>query len=627
MTILDKYLELIQSLINNNESSKACIEFSKLIKSLEQNNDKNLPQLYYEYALVLFDNGLFDECLIMLNNAYKNNYMKNEIKEIIYNCFITPNLNEFKTAYNTNYNIYNSKDKYPRLSEIDYENLSLDFIPIGKDKYYIFDNKSDVFSGIIDLNEEKLKNNFTFEFEDEFSDILIVDDGNLNNISLFLNSNRIIYYISPSPSKALSFFKLPNIMAQYLPNVIIFESLEKFHYFFRSNTSIYLPKLLYTGSNHIAANLSKEVQLAIDEEHNFRISLEGRNDNNILLSICFPTWNRGHRALDGVLSLLNSNYDSEIEIIVSDNNSDKYLDDYKKIKNLPDSRIKYFKAESNTGFLGNFCKVLELSKGKFCLILSDEDKVNLKTLHHYMSLLSNNPNLALIRSSTSKSYIHLTNKYTSTGEDSFLNVFLSYNYMPGIIYNSEVVHTHCLTRFIIDNQHNLSCFGYPHMWLDSLISFYGDCCTDATILCLEGEDERQSQIYSQDNIIYELDSSSEDAGTFIPFIPDLDNLPTFYSYQNRLEQHISWIDLINKLLINNPRLFILAYTSLCFKTNFLVSLVKDNYINAGYDWNKIYDEIYDCCIKGIDKLNISIDKEVLLQMINFIKEENQKYRI
>lgn len=632
MTILDSQVELIESLIKNNQSKEACFEFSKLIKYLEQKNDKNLPEFYYKYAMILFDNFLYEDCIIMLHNAYKNNYMKKEIKEFILNCFITPNLDEYEIAYNKNLSIYTSKNKYSNLQniDIDYYDLSLEFIPVNEDKYYIFDTQADTFNSIINLNDEKIQDNISFRFNDEFSDILIIDnDDIICDISRFLDSNtkKTIYYISKDPSRILSFFKLSNIANKYFDNIVIFDSPDMLYNFFRTNPSIYLPHTLITGNSNSSIDLGEKIQRILDEEHKFRISHKGRNDNNILLSICIPTWNRGHRALDCVTSLLKSYYDSEIEIIISNNNSTEYLDCYEKINNIPDSRIKYFKSELNTGYIGNFCKVLELSKGKFSLILSDEDKVDLEALPHYMALLKNNPNLGLVRSGSTETYFNLTNEYFQAGNIAFLNVFLSTNYMPGIIYNNYLIHTHNLTKFIKDNKSNIACYIYPHMWLDALISFKGDFCTDSTVLCIEGTSELEAQINKQDKNINELDISSDIAGSSIPTVSGLENLPIVCSYQNRIEQHFGFTEFIRLLQLDSVKIIFDAYVSLCYKTNFLVNLYHSTYINAGYSWNNIYDELFNCCVDGLDRLGIDIDPAMKYLLIDYIRKDNQMYRI
>ena len=53
----------------------------------------------------------------------------------------------------------------------------------------------------------------------------------------------------------------------------------------------------------------------------------------MLFSICIPSYNRGHRAVRLVRKLLAMPYsEHEIEIICSNNGSDKYKKEYQEIK-------------------------------------------------------------------------------------------------------------------------------------------------------------------------------------------------------------------------------------------------------------------------------------------------------
>ena len=61
----------------------------------------------------------------------------------------------------------------------------------------------------------------------------------------------------------------------------------------------------------------------------------------MLLSICIPSHNRGHRALALVEELLQLPYGNELEIICSNNGSDKNTEGYEKLKEIKDERFVY----------------------------------------------------------------------------------------------------------------------------------------------------------------------------------------------------------------------------------------------------------------------------------------------
>jgi len=95
----------------------------------------------------------------------------------------------------------------------------------------------------------------------------------------------------------------------------------------------------------------------------------------ILLSICIPTFNRAN-ALHKNLSSILEEYDNvhnQIELIVSDNCSE---DDTKEVvsyfiqNGLP---IKYIRNNSNIGMDKNFEQCYKFGKGKYILVLGDDD--------------------------------------------------------------------------------------------------------------------------------------------------------------------------------------------------------------------------------------------------------------
>lgn len=608
MIYLEKKLTIIHDLLNSNKNEEACIKFFNLIRDLEKINHENLPSLYYEFAFILFNNDFYEDCIIMLNNAYKHDYMKNEIKDFIFNSFITPNSKEFEESYINNINKYISNNiTLPTLS---YSDLQLEFIPVSENRYYIYDLTKDLFDEFIDFSNQNLESQHSINFNDNFSDFLLLDDYNLNNIAPYINSpkNKKIYYLPSFPLKTLSFFKLPNIIENYLNNVLIFESSNKLQTFFHSNLNVYLPKIIIDLKNN--KDHEYNTRTLIEQEHEFRISSSNRDESNILLSICIPTWNRGHRALENIKSLLELNYDSEIEFVISNNGSDKNIDGYNDIKNINDSRISYFEFSSNQGYLINVCNVLDIAKGKFAVLLSDEDTIDSTVLPYFMDILRNNQGLGVIRTGTSQFYSNLEQIHVEAGDSAFLKFFLCNNYVTGIIYNTEILRKDRLTKYILDNSSNLSCYFYAHMWLDAFITFKGDFYQYPAILCIEGSSE--STIKNNDaNIISTI----------------YDDLITYQHYESRIEQHNGFIDLINRLPINDFKTCIMAYLQLCWKTHFLVSLVKDTYIKHSYDWNRIYDELYSCCIDGIYKLKIELNSELKTLVEDFIKKENQKYRI
>lgn len=99
------------------------------------------------------------------------------------------------------------------------------------------------------------------------------------------------------------------------------------------------------------------------------------NNQQVLLSICIPTYNRA-KALDGNLEVLNKQISGKslsLELMVSDNCStdetstvvNKYIEE-----GMP---INYIRNNVNLGMDGNFAQCYRKATGKYVLVLGDDD--------------------------------------------------------------------------------------------------------------------------------------------------------------------------------------------------------------------------------------------------------------
>jgi abequosyltransferase len=96
--------------------------------------------------------------------------------------------------------------------------------------------------------------------------------------------------------------------------------------------------------------------------------------NNILLSICIPTFNRVEY-LSGLLDSIVGQYNNNFEICISDNASsdgtEKCVREYQKSYSF----INYSRNDKNLGFDGNLLKVVAMAKGKYVWMIGDDDKI------------------------------------------------------------------------------------------------------------------------------------------------------------------------------------------------------------------------------------------------------------
>lgn len=160
----------------------------------------------------------------------------------------------------------------------------------------------------------------------------------------------------------------------------------------------------------------------------------------MLLSICIPTYNRGHRAYALVKELLEKIdlKEDAYEIILSNNGSDKNTEGYEKLKKIKDSRFHYYEFSKNMRFWRNYNEVVKKSNGDWCLLISDEDNIIIDNLNYYIDIIKKYKNLGIIKGA-GKSYHFEKEIYALSGSDSIEAFFLRGNSLSGVIYNRKIV--------------------------------------------------------------------------------------------------------------------------------------------------------------------------------------------
>lgn len=115
--------------------------------------------------------------------------------------------------------------------------------------------------------------------------------------------------------------------------------------------------------------------------------------SGIILSICIPTYNRANflkNSLDSLYKQLNKNNQNYVEVMVSNNcstdNTDLVVQSYLQ-KGMP---ITYFKNKENLGPDGNFLQCIYQAKGKYVLLLGDDDLLLDGSVDTLIEILSRN---------------------------------------------------------------------------------------------------------------------------------------------------------------------------------------------------------------------------------------------
>lgn len=382
---------------------------------------EDLSGFYYECGMKFFELEKYEEAVVNWIRAYDSGYERENILENIYNCFILPNQGEFRENYDGNSN---------GVTSLPFESCTLDFIPVSEEKFYIFDQEDKSFHGSILLEKEPVQGG-----KIAFDNILYTDTWDIRKMLFDMKENRrdVIYVLlNQLESKFVSFCKLPAFRELYLRNVIVFKNEELMCKFFEEYEEFYIPKQIIT------MNAEKYRKLLM-ESHEKRIRNIGTERKNVFLSICIPSYNRGKLALENVKHLLSLPYDSEIEIVVSNNGSENETEYYDEIKNISDSRIRYHEFSENQCFAVNVLKVCELARGKYAMMASDEDVMILENLAEYLNRIKKYSHFGTFSCTVYDNYLWSEDALGEAGAFA-VAVVSTWSYLTGLTFNMELFH-------------------------------------------------------------------------------------------------------------------------------------------------------------------------------------------
>ncbi len=288
----------------------------------------------------------------------------------------------------------------------------------------------------------------------------------------------------------------------------------------------------------------------------------------MLFSICIPSHNRGHRAIRLVKELLEMPWDEhEIEIICSNNGSDKYIEEYQEIKRIKDKRLQYHEFESNQGFARNVNQVIKMSRGDFCMLLSDEDGILPDNLKNYLLFLDMHPELSLVKGCTSFVYSDLQTQYFSYTEEAVDGYYLMGNYISGTIYNRKIISNELIEEYEKRYHENEAYIYYVHLFLDTYALLHGNFCCSDLLLIEEG-----------------APADSFDPGTESPD----PTVPVFGTYESRIAQMHGFLEHVRDLDLK-PTLVFQMLGRVIERIAEWINIQKDKYISHGDDWGKIME--------------------------------------
>ncbi len=380
---------------------------------------EGLGEVYYNLGMDSFEEHEYETAVRYMIKAYELEYQKEQILNFLYSCFISPNEGEFQAHY---------KKNCVEIAQYPYEDLMLDFIPVSEEKYFIFNKKSQKFLGVFELEKRSVRSR-----RETIHSLLCTGIWDVREmIPKQEEKNWAAVYILLEGIEAefFSFLKLPKFKELYLEHVVLLQSEKFMCTFFEQYEEFYLPKEL------LSTEPKRYLEL-LSGLHNKRIHRIKEERENVFLSICIPSYNRGKLALENVLHLLQCPYDAEIEIIVSNNGSKKETEGYEEIRNLNDCRIRYHAFEQNQGYAANVMKTLELAQGRYAVLTSDEDFMLLENMERYLSYLKANTSGGVFVENID-GFPKAKNEIICAGLDA-VKTAMYLNYMTGITYSMEAL--------------------------------------------------------------------------------------------------------------------------------------------------------------------------------------------
>lgn len=549
-----------------------------------------------DYACMRFENGEYDAALEAFILSYTNNYEQECVLENIYNCYMKGNDAEFRKNY----------DRWNTGGEISYEECTLDFIPYREGEYYIFDKEIQKFRGIFSMDRViNIVRHENFR-QMEFGALAAVIDWDFSRLPEILAEAgyRKVYVVCRDKNRCVSFFKIPEL-AEYAENIMIFFGGEEFQQYFHENMAEYLPKQC-AGAGDETQNLLA----VINQEHEYRLTAEGRNTDRVMLTIGIPSYNRGHRALKNICNLQKLPYDSEIEFLVVDNCSTENTDGYDEIKKMQagDSRISYYRFPDNPGGNSSGFEVLERAKGKFCCLLSDEDRIVLENVESYLQIIQMyGDTVGFIRSAGGQYYVE-GNKFEKVprGDAAFGELFWGLNYISGLIFNTRMWHgKNMCAKLKQQGKENLFVAAYAYNAAALYICLDKDVYISRVQLFEEGEAEERS------------------AGDVIT---DGKQTLGYASPDQRIAQMEGLLQILNEcadsLSVETVKQM---YADCCGKVFFLLDLYRKIYGDTVCDFQKAYKQVLEASIADMDKLAVELTKEEYEGMVGYFSDTYMHY--
>lgn len=547
-TIRERFNMLQREYQESNDPEEFYQNLQELEVSVRQSKrdqeERFLKEFYVSFAFASFDVGRYIDFFKCLTEACKCGYDILLLRETIYEVFVKPNQEIFRKNYEQNISVMKSR-LIEYSEDLSFDNIEYYTLPTEQENiFFLMHKKTGKIDGMLDVDLDQI---IPPELENAFAGIVVRRDVEVLLPYLTqCTSYKKCYYISENIEKLKACMQSKFWGSIYLENLVVVKNSQQLIEYLVKNEE-YLPWNIMAYKKYADDLYGQLIEL-----HKRRLGQ--KMQKRPLLSICIPSYNRGDKALVSIKKILAMNFDYEVELVLSNNGSDNQTKgEYLELSQIEDSRFIYHEFESNRGYLVNSCKVADLARGEFFMLLSDEDTIYESGLYQILNLIMKKGKSLAVIKTLHKIQGKCESGYASKGIEAYQKYMLKSNYLSINIYRKDWIDKYIYYPY--DHSDNKACLYYSHMCWELFALQYGDVISTDIFLVDEGE--------AVDN------SDAEEA--------QINDDMTIYEYQTvegRLEQHAGFLDVIRTLDIynreKNSRLML--YYKLCSKTFFLVNL-------------------------------------------------------
>jgi len=169
------------------------------------------------------------------------------------------------------------------------------------------------------------------------------------------------------------------------------------------------------------------------------------------ISVCIPAYNRPIALGQLLESVVDQNYD-DFEIVVSEDSSPAAEEIREVVQgiacNNPHRKVFFSSNEKNLGYDGNFRRLLELSKGEYCLFIGDDDLLRPGALKRVAEVVNRYKNIGAINRAflhtdrftgevLSKHQYYSGDRFFSAGIDTAASFFRRFVVISGLVLHRE----------------------------------------------------------------------------------------------------------------------------------------------------------------------------------------------